>query len=69
MLAEVAPGEAAPIFTACVISAATPEEVAGFAAAAGPSAEIGAQINTIMARPDFATCLQAAAAADVRVIV
>jgi hypothetical protein len=61
MLAEVAPGPAAEVFTDCIIAAAEPAEIAVLAAASGPSTEIGALINTVLARPDTLACAAAAA--------
>jgi hypothetical protein len=59
MMEEVAPGPAARVLTDCVLAAATEDEVAAFAAAPGPSAELGALINTLLARPAAVDCMQA----------
>ena len=61
MIQEIQPGPAGEVLTGCIVSAATPEEIATFAAAPGPSAEIGAVINGILQRPAALQCLQAAA--------
>lgn len=61
MIQEIQPGRAGEVLTGCIISSATPEEIAAFAAAPGPSAEIGAVVNGILARPQTMQCLQAAA--------
>ncbi len=61
MMAEVAPGPAAEVFTDCIIAAAQPAELATFAAATGPSNEIGALISNVLARPDTLACAAAAA--------
>lgn len=61
MIQEIQPGPAGEVLTGCIIAAATPEEIAAFAAAAGPSAEIGGLINGILQRPAVMQCLQAAA--------
>ncbi len=60
MLQETAPGAAGEVLTDCVIAAATPEEIAAFAAAAGPSMEIGASITEILVRPAATSCMTAA---------
>jgi hypothetical protein len=60
MLQETAPGKAGEVLTDCVIASATPEEVAAFAAATGPSMEIGASITEILTRPSATTCMTAA---------
>lgn len=57
MLQEMAPGKAGEALTNCVMAAATPEEVAAFAAAGGPSTQIGAAITEILARPAATACL------------
>ncbi len=62
MMQEMAPGKAGEILTGCVIAASTPEEVAAFAAAGAPSAEIGAAITAILTRPAATDCMSAAAA-------
>jgi hypothetical protein len=62
MMQEMAPGKAGEILTGCVIAASTPEEVAAFAAAGAPSAEIGAAITAILTRPAATECMSAAAA-------
>lgn len=61
MIQEIQPGRAGEILTDCIIRAATAEEIAGFAAAPGPSAEVGAVINGILTRPATLQCLQEAA--------
>jgi hypothetical protein len=61
MMAEIAPGPAAAVLTACIVAAATEAELAIFVAAPGPSMEIGAQINTILNRADTLACIQTAA--------
>jgi hypothetical protein len=61
MMQEMTPGAAGEILTGCVIAAATPEEVAAFAAAGAPSMEVGAMITQILARPDATACISAAA--------
>ena len=61
MIQEIQPGAAGEVLTGCIIGAATAEEIAAFAAAPGPSMEIGAVINGILARPATMQCLQAAA--------
>lgn len=61
MLQEMAPGRAGEVLTGCVIAAATPEEVAMLAVAVGPSAEIGAKITEVLARPAATACISAAA--------
>lgn len=61
MIQEIQPGPAGEVLTGCIIATATPEEIATFAAAPGPSAEIGAVINGILQRPETMQCLQAAA--------
>lgn len=60
MLQETAPGKAGEVLTDCVIMAATPEELAAFAAATGPSMEIGTSVTEILARPDATSCMTAA---------
>jgi hypothetical protein len=62
MMQEMTPGKPGEILTGCVIASATPEEIAAFAAAGGPSAEIGAMITQILARPDATACISTAAA-------
>lgn len=62
MLQEVAPGRGGEVFTACVVAAATPEELAAFAAAPAPSQEVGAMVTTVLARPETMTCAQTALA-------
>jgi hypothetical protein len=62
MLQEIQPGRPGEILTDCVIGAATEAEIATFAAAPGPSLEIGAIINAILQRPATLQCLQAAVA-------
>lgn len=62
MIQEIQPGRAGEILTGCIIGTATAEEIAAFAAAAGPSTEIGAIINGILTRPATIQCLQDAAA-------
>ena len=59
MLQETAPGAPGEVLTDCVIAIATPEELATFAAAPGPSMEIGSLITTILTRPDAITCISA----------
>jgi len=61
MLQEMAPGKAGEVLTGCVLTAATPEEIASFAAAGGPSAEIGAAITAILTRPAATDCMTVAA--------
>jgi uncharacterized membrane protein YeaQ/YmgE (transglycosylase-associated protein family) len=61
MLQEVAPGAGGQVLATCVVGAATPEELAQLVAATGPSAEVGAIINAVIARPETIACLQAAA--------
>lgn len=61
MLQEMAPGRAGEVLTGCVIAAATPEEVAVLAATAAPSAEVGAKITEVLARPAATACISAAA--------
>jgi hypothetical protein len=61
MIQEIQPGRAGEILTACVLQSATPEELAALAAAPGPSAAVGNQINVILVRPAVMECLQAAA--------
>ena len=60
MLAEIAPGAPGVALTACVISNATPEEIAILAAATGPSAAIGAMVSDILARQATIDCATAA---------
>ncbi len=62
MMQEVAPGRAGEIFTACVVQNATEQEIAVIAmgAVTGPSAEIGALVSAILARPETLACAQAA---------
>jgi hypothetical protein len=60
MMQEVAPGRGGEVFTACVVSLATPEELAAFAAAPGPSQEVGAMVTTVLARPETMACAQTA---------
>jgi hypothetical protein len=61
MMQEMAPGKAGEVLTGCVLAAATPEEVAAFAAAGAPSAEVGAAITAILTRPAATECMSAAA--------
>jgi hypothetical protein len=61
MMQEMTPGKAGEVLTACVIAAATPEEIAAFAAAGAPSQQIGAMITAILTRPDATACISAAA--------
>ena len=61
MIQEIQPGEAGVILTGCIIGAASADEIASLAAAAGPSAAVGAMINDILVRPATMQCLQAAA--------
>lgn len=61
MIQEIQPGRAGEVLTGCLLAAATTEEIAALAAAPGPSAEIGALINTLLQRPATLQCLQAAA--------
>jgi hypothetical protein len=61
MLQEMTPGKAGEILTGCVLTAATPQEIATFAAAGAPSAAIGASISEILARPAATSCISAAA--------
>jgi len=61
MMQEIAPGKGGEVFTACIVAQATPEEIAAFAAAPGPTAEVGAAITAILNRPATVTCAQAAA--------
>jgi len=62
MLQEMAPGRGGEVFTACIIAAATPEELAALVAAPAPSQAVGQLINTILARPEVLACVQQAAA-------
>lgn len=61
MMAEVTPGAAAEVFTDCIIGQSTEAELAAFAAASGPSTEVGALISTVLARPETLACASAAA--------
>jgi hypothetical protein len=61
MMQEIAPGKAGEALTGCVMAAATPQEIAAFAAAGAPSREIGAAITAILARPAATACLSALA--------
>jgi hypothetical protein len=61
MMSEVAPGPAAVVLTECIIAHATAVELATFAAAAGPSNELGAMISAVLARPETLGCVSAAA--------
>lgn len=61
MIQEIQPGRAGEVLTGCIVASATAQEIAAFAAAPGPSAEIGATINAILTRPETMQCLQAAA--------
>lgn len=61
MIQEIQPGQAGIVLTDCIIAGASADEVAAFAAAPAPSAEIGAIINDILARPATMQCLQEAA--------
>ncbi len=60
MLQETAPGLPGEVLTDCVIATATPEELATFATAPGPSMEIGTVITAVLARPEALTCMSAA---------
>ena len=60
MLEEIAPGAPGVALTGCVISNATPEEIATMAAATGPDDTIGALISTILARQPTIDCATAA---------
>ena len=60
MLQETAPGAPGEVLTDCIIASATPEELTTFAAAPGPSMEIGSLITAILIRPDATTCMTAA---------
>ena len=61
MLQEMAPGKAGEVLTGCVLTAASPDEIATLAAAGAPSQQIGAMITAILARPDATACMSAAA--------
>jgi len=61
MMQEMTPGKAGEVLTGCVLAAATPEEIAAFAAAGSPSQQIGAMISAILTRPDATACISAAA--------
>ena len=61
MLQEMAPGKAGEVLTGCVLSAASPDEIATLAAAGAPSQEIGAMITAILSRPDATACMSAVA--------
>ena len=60
MLDEIAPGAPGVALTGCVISNATPEEIAMLAAATGPSEEVGTMISAILARQPTIDCATAA---------
>jgi hypothetical protein len=60
MLDEIAPGAPGVALTTCVITNASPEEVATFAAATEPSDEIGALVSEILARQTTIDCATAA---------
>lgn len=61
MMQEIAPGRGGEVFTTCVVQSATDDEITVIAMAAvtGPSADTGAMISTILARPETLVCAQA----------
>lgn len=58
ILAEVSPQDG-DVMASCVVAVAQPQEVAAMAAAGGPSAELGALVSQVLARPEAIGCIQA----------
>ena len=59
MLQEVSPGQDGAVLAACVVARADPAETAMMAAAPGPSADLGALVSAILARPATLECIRA----------
>ncbi len=57
MLEELTPD--APVLAACVVTLAAPGELGAMASAPGPSAEVGAVVSAVLARPEAVGCIQA----------
>jgi hypothetical protein len=60
MLDEIAPGAPGVALTTCVVTNATPDELATLATATAPSDEIGTMVTTILARQPTIDCATAA---------